>query len=112
MPAFNQRWETYKVTGIKFSGFNLFSRAMARSISQQMTDYVQSVTGEEDETLDLVSLVPESRRSSGQGKVHPDLIVQFGDGLAYFGGRGKKVIHEDIENGFSREERTFLWQMT
>jgi len=83
----------------------------AKSGSQQMEDYVKSITGEDIE-LDISLLVPESKQRVSQEKIHPDYVVRFGDGVKYFGGRGQKIINEPIEGGFSYEEQNFLWQMT
>jgi hypothetical protein len=84
----------------------------AKSQSQQMQDYIESITGEDEDVLDIVPLVPETEQNTPQQEIHPDLVVQFGDGVAYFGGRGEKTIPKDEEHGFSEEVRTFLWQMT
>lgn len=83
----------------------------AKSRSQQMEDYVKSITGEDTE-LDISLLVPESKLRASQEKIHPDYFVQFGDRISYFGGRGQKIINEPIDGGFSYEEQNFLWQMT
>ena len=83
----------------------------AKSRSQQLEDYVRSITGE-DIKLDISILVPESEQMVSQEKIHPDYVVQFGDGINYFGGRGQKITNEPIDGGFSYEEQNFLWQMT
>ncbi|MFO7852887.1 MAG: hypothetical protein ACQERS_01040 [Bacteroidota bacterium] len=81
------------------------------SKSQQLQDYISKVTGEEVK-LDIVDLVPKSQQGPSNEKIHPDLVVQFGDGINYFGGRGKKVIDKEIYGGYEHEEQTFMWQMT
>ena len=87
--------------------------AQANSRSQQMKNYIESITGEDgEEILELVPLVPESNQSTVQQKIHPDLIVQFGDGKTHFGGKGRKPIKREIPYGFEHEERIFSWQMT
>jgi len=79
--------------------------------SRQMQEYIESMTGDSTQ-LDIVPLVPPTQQRASQEKIHPDLIVQFGDGISYFGGSGQKNIHEEIEGGFSDEKRTFSWHMS
>ena len=85
--------------------------ANVKSRLQQAEDNDKSIA-EEDVVLDIVELVPEFEQSPLQEKIHPDYVVQFGDGVHYFGGRGHKIINEPIEDGFSYEKQNFLWQMT
>jgi hypothetical protein len=81
--------------------------------SPQMEDYVKSIRGVDvNDELHITMLAPASKERVSQEKIHPDLMVQFGDGVNYFGGRGNKIINEPIEGGFSYEEQNFLWQMT
>lgn len=111
------RKKTYTDTRHEEDGFNIEAvedekpYSTARSGSQQLEDYVKSITGEEID-LDISMLVPESKQRVSQEKIHPDYVVQFGDGVKYFGGRGQKIINDPIDGGFSYEEQNFLWQMT
>jgi len=54
--------------------------------------------------------VPEDEDEKAE--VPPDLLVEFGDGKTFFGGRGSKIIDNSKGSNTSREEMTFNWQVT
>jgi len=53
--------------------------------------------------------IPEDEE---RAEVPPDLLVEYGDGKTFFGGRGKKVIDNSEGSNISRKEMTFNWSVT
>jgi hypothetical protein len=53
--------------------------------------------------------IPEEEE---RAEVPPDLLVEYGDGKTFFGGRGKKVIDNSEGSNISRKEMTFNWSVT
>jgi hypothetical protein len=45
-------------------------------------------------------------------EINPDLIVQFGDGIKNFGGRGHKEIDNPTEYGYEKTVSDYNWQVT
>ena len=54
--------------------------------------------------------IPEDKEA--EAEVEPDLLVKFGDGATYFGGKGKKIIDNSEGSNISREESNFEWHVT
>ena len=54
--------------------------------------------------------IPEDEDEKAE--IPPDLLVEFGDGKTYFGGRGSKMIDNSEGTNISRKEMTFNWQVT
>jgi hypothetical protein len=47
-----------------------------------------------------------------RAEVAPDLLVEYGDGKTFFGGRGKKIIDNSEGSNINRREMTFNWSVT
>ncbi len=53
--------------------------------------------------------IPEDEE---RAEVAPDLLVEYGDGKTFFGGRGKKIIDNSEGSNINRREMTFNWSVT
>ena len=53
--------------------------------------------------------IPEEEEKA---EIEPDLLVKYGDGKTFFGGRGKKIIDNSEGTNISRKEMTFNWSVT
>ncbi|HOP59106.1 MAG TPA: hypothetical protein PLR52_06770 [Bacteroidales bacterium] len=47
-----------------------------------------------------------------KAEVAPDLLVEYGDGKTFFGGKGKKIIDNSEGSNINRKEMTFNWSVT
>jgi hypothetical protein len=54
--------------------------------------------------------IPEN--DDEKAEIPPDLLVDYGDGKTFFGGRGKKIIDNSEGTNISRKEMTFNWSVT
>ncbi len=45
-------------------------------------------------------------------KIHPDILVKFGDGISSFGGEGNRRIPKELECGMQEERLHYSWNMT
>ncbi len=53
--------------------------------------------------------IPEDEE---RAEVAPDLLVEYGDGKTFFGGKGKKITDNSEGTNISRKEMTFNWSVT
>lgn len=53
--------------------------------------------------------IPEDEEKA---EVQPDLLVEYGNGKSFLGGKGKKIIDESEGTNISRKEMTFNWSVT
>ncbi len=56
--------------------------------------------------------VPPAPSQETVKKIHPDVLVSFGDGKTSFGGRGERLIDKEPEGGFERIRLNYDWSMT
>jgi hypothetical protein len=45
-------------------------------------------------------------------KIHPDILVKFGDGKTSIGGDGSRRIRKDLEDGYEEQNFHYNWSMT
>lgn len=55
--------------------------------------------------------VPAPSNTQAATKIHPDILVDNGDGLTSFGGSGNRTITKELENGSSEEKLYYSWSM-
>jgi hypothetical protein len=53
--------------------------------------------------------IPEDEE---RAEVAPDLLVEYGDGKTFFGGKGQKIIDNSEGSNINRKEMTFNWSVT
>ncbi|WP_297766631.1 hypothetical protein [uncultured Muriicola sp.] len=82
----------------------------AKSSDQWLQDYIKENIG--DLPLEIAAQIPKTDPEELESEINPDVIVQFGDGIAYFGGDGRKELNQQIEGGFKLFVETYRWQMT
>lgn len=77
---------------------------------------VKSATDEIMKYLkDMGILLPAEAEATGKEEapeIEPDLLVKFGDGKTYFGGKGSKIIDNPEGSAIKREEFSFSWNVT
>ena len=56
--------------------------------------------------------IPEISNKETVKKIHPDIIVKFGDGKTSFGGEGGRKIEIELEHGKQEENFNYNWNMT
>lgn len=56
--------------------------------------------------------IPSPSNEETIKEIHPDILVQSGDGITSFGGRGERRIETEIEYGIQEENMYYTWQMT
>jgi len=77
---------------------------------QGIYDYIRETVG--DSIFAEIPVLPISPQGSEEiPEINPDILVQFGDGKRYFGGRGYKVMNKEIDNGFEKQEESYIWQV-
>jgi len=54
--------------------------------------------------------IPED--DSQKAEIPPDLLVEFGDGRTFFGGKGNKKVDNSEGSDINRKEMTFNWSVT
>jgi hypothetical protein len=74
------------------------------SISESLDAYFK------EQGVDFPVKLPDDKKEIP--KVNPDLLVEFGDGITFFGGNGKKVIEDNEGSETGRKEMTFEWHVT
>ncbi len=45
-------------------------------------------------------------------KIHPDILVKYGDGISNLGGNGDKLIEKELDHGKQEERLHYSWSMT
>jgi hypothetical protein len=67
----------------------------------------------EDQGIDIPAGVPIPNVSNEETikKIHPDILVNSGDGKTGFGGGGNRNIRKELEDGYEEENLSYNWQM-
>jgi len=86
------------------------SDPIAISSPTWIQEYIEKNLGE-DMPIEIPSMIPKMDPKEVQNDISPDVIVKFGDGKKFFGGKGRKTVKENNPNGFEQIEETYSWQM-
>jgi hypothetical protein len=78
---------------------------------QGIYDYLREEVG--DSLVAAIPVIPIPPPDADDiPKINPDLIVQFGDGVRSFGGRGHKETDNPTEYGYEKTVSDYDWQVT
>ncbi|MBN2863254.1 MAG: hypothetical protein JXN62_08850, partial [Bacteroidales bacterium] len=67
-----------------------------------------------DQGIEIPAGVPIPNVSNQETikKIHPDILVRYGDGKTSFGGEGDRMIKKELEDGYDEQNFHYNWSMT